>query len=191
MGVAGGLNDNADIPSPIYSYKPNAFGLYNMAGNVSEWVLDVYRPNTPMDADDFRPFRGNIFDTYTTLEDFTLEEKDSTGKLVKRDVTQDELANKNINYRDANVINYSDGDSASLAYYDYGKTTLINDLAHVYKGGSWSDRAYFMSPGTRRFLQAFHASSTIGFRCCMDRLGSQTIKGPAGNYFEGNKKKAR
>lgn len=191
MGVAGGLNDNADIPALIYSYKPNAFGLYNMAGNVSEWVLDVYRPNTPMDAADFRPFRGNVFDTYVTLDDFTLEEKDSTGKLVKRQVTQDELANKNINYRDANVINYLDGDSSSAATYDYGKTTLINDIAHVYKGGSWKDRAYWMSPGTRRFLQAFHTSSSIGFRCCMDRLGSPSLKSPSGNYFFGSKKKSR
>jgi sulfatase modifying factor 1 len=44
MGVAGGLNDNADRPAEVNAYKPNAFGLYNMAGNVSEWVLDVYRP---------------------------------------------------------------------------------------------------------------------------------------------------
>ena len=31
MGVAGGLNDNADKPAEIYSYTPNAFGIYNMA----------------------------------------------------------------------------------------------------------------------------------------------------------------
>lgn len=158
-GLPGGLNDNADIPAPIYSYKPNAFGLYNMAGNVSEWVLDVYRPNTPMDADEFRPFRGNIFDTYTTLEDFTLEEKDSTGKFIKREVTQNELANKNINYRDANVINYSDGDSASLAYYDYGKTNPYQSLAHVYKGGSWSDTGLFHQPRYTSFLTSIPCSS--------------------------------
>ena len=72
-----------------------------------------------------------------------------------------------------------------------GKTTLINDEAHVYKGGSWSDRAYWLSPGTRRFLQASHTSSTIGFRCCMDRLGSPSLKGPSGNRFTGSKKKGR
>lgn len=186
MGVAGGLNDNADIPAPVYSYKPNAFGLYNMAGNVSEWVLDVYRPNTPMDAQDFRPFRGNVFDTYKTLDDFTLEEKDSLGQMTRRQITQEELASKNVDYRDrgANVINYLDGDSISRVEYDYGKTTLINDIAHVYKGGSWSDRAYWMSPGTRRYMQANHTSSTVGFRCCMDRLGSPVgNEKNAGNYF--------
>ena len=40
------------------------------------------------------------------------------------------------------------------------------------KGGSWDDRAYWMSPGTRRFMQANQSSATVGFRCVMDRLGS-------------------
>ncbi len=191
MGVARGLNDNADRPAEIYTYKPNAFGLYNMAGNVSEWVLDVYRPNTPMDADDFNPYRGNVFQTAKTLDDFTLDEKDSLGHIPFRDVTKEELADKLVNYRGANVINYEDGDSTSGATYEYGRTTLINDNAHVYKGGSWNDRAYWLSPGTRRFMQANHTSSTIGFRCCMDRLGSPSLKGPAGNAFYGSKKKSR
>ena len=63
MGVAGHLNDNADVTAPIYSYWPNDYGLYNMSGNVSEWVLDVYRPLTSEDVSDFRPFRGNVFKT--------------------------------------------------------------------------------------------------------------------------------
>ena len=39
MGTAGGLNDRSAIPAPVTSYFPNGFGLYNMSGNVSEWVL--------------------------------------------------------------------------------------------------------------------------------------------------------
>ncbi len=46
MGIAGNLNDEASTPSPVRQYFPNDFGLYNMAGNVSEWCLDVYRPMT-------------------------------------------------------------------------------------------------------------------------------------------------
>ena len=42
MGVSG--NSVTDITGPVRSYWPNDYGLYNMAGNVSEWVLDVYRP---------------------------------------------------------------------------------------------------------------------------------------------------
>ncbi|MGC9352201.1 MAG: SUMF1/EgtB/PvdO family nonheme iron enzyme, partial [Mariniphaga sp.] len=42
MGMAGALNDNADISAPVFSYDPNDYGLYCMAGNVNEWVADVY-----------------------------------------------------------------------------------------------------------------------------------------------------
>ncbi|MBS1739297.1 MAG: SUMF1/EgtB/PvdO family nonheme iron enzyme [Bacteroidetes bacterium] len=187
MGVAGGLNDNADIPAPVFSYKPNAFGLYNMAGNVSEWVLDVYRPLTYQDAAGFRPFRGNVFETYRRVaEDNTLEEKDSLGHLTKREMTPEEIAakrNESFLVHNADARNYIDGDSAFV--YDYGRTTLINNDSRVIKGGSWNDRAYWMSPGTRRFMQANQGSSTVGFRLVMDRMGSadgRNDKG-AGNYF--------
>ena len=63
MGVAGNLNDGASITAPVDSYWPNDNGLYQMAGNVSEWVKDVYRPMTSEEYDDFRPFRGNVFKT--------------------------------------------------------------------------------------------------------------------------------
>jgi sulfatase modifying factor 1 len=34
--------DGASYTVPVTSYAPNAFGLYNMEGNVAEWVLDAY-----------------------------------------------------------------------------------------------------------------------------------------------------
>ena len=43
-GIAGALNDAGFVESFIYEYAPNDFGLYNMAGNVNEWVFDIYRP---------------------------------------------------------------------------------------------------------------------------------------------------
>ncbi|MEC7618318.1 MAG: SUMF1/EgtB/PvdO family nonheme iron enzyme, partial [Bacteroidota bacterium] len=75
MGVAGHLNDNADITAPIYSYWPNDYGLYNMAGNVSEWVSDVYRPLSSEDVDEFRPYRGNVFKTKTLNASGSIDEK--------------------------------------------------------------------------------------------------------------------
>ncbi len=186
MGLAGGLNDNADIPAPIFSYTPNAYGLYNMAGNVSEWVLDTYRPYTA-DLNDFRPFRGNVYETYRRIEeDNSLDDKDTLGHLMTRRMDSTELANyERFDGLDADLRDYGDGDTASMFTYEYGKNTLINNEAKVYKGASWADRAYWMSPGTRRFMHAYKASSTVGFRLVMDRLGSPNGDNSEkpGNYF--------
>jgi sulfatase modifying factor 1 len=190
MGVAGGLNDNADIPGPVYSYAPNGFGLYNMAGNVSEWVLDVYRPTSLQDVNGFRPFRGNEFKKNTYEEDFTMSEKDSLGNLTKVPIDSMNLAGRyDHDYESYDARSAGDGDSTSGFVYDYGKTTLVNNDSRVIKGGSWNDRAYWMSPGTRRFMQANHTSKTVGFRCVMDRLGSPGFNNdPGGNQFSKRKR---
>jgi len=60
-GVGGYLNDKALITAPVRSYQPNDFGLYQMAGNVNEWVQDTYRQTSFEETDDFNPFRGNQF----------------------------------------------------------------------------------------------------------------------------------
>jgi formylglycine-generating enzyme required for sulfatase activity len=52
------------------------------------------------------------------------------------------------------------------------ETSLISDKSRVYKGGSWRDRAYWMSPGARRFLDESQARDDLGFRCAMVRVGS-------------------
>jgi sulfatase modifying factor 1 len=181
MGVAGGLNDRAVYTAPVSSFYPNSFGLYNMSGNVNEWVADVYRPLSLVDVDDVSPFRGNKFqkDFRNTDGEF---EKDSLGRVRRLAVTDEESKSRR-NYQKGNVINYLDGDSLTVGVsYDstagrgYGQTTLISDKSRVIKGGSWNDRPYWLSPGTRRFLEEDQASSTVGFRCAMDRVGS-----PEGN----------
>lgn len=189
MGVAGNLNDGADIPAPVGSYWPNDYGLYNMAGNVSEWVLDVYRPLSYLDFSDYSPYRGNVFKKKMVDFEGFLVEKDSLGHIRYEDVTTEESLTRR-NYRKANNINYRDGDHQSLnlddrnwlsepdksnttdEMYEYGVTSLISDEARVYKGGSWKDRAYWLSPGSRRFLDQNEASSRIDFRCAMSRVGS-------------------
>ncbi len=200
MGVAGNLNDKEPIPAPVKSYWPNDYGLYCMAGNVNEWVLDVYRPQTFQDMDEFRPFRGNVFKALDLNPDGTVKNVDSLGRMRYRDVSPEEAANRR-NYNKAYYINYKDGDLASSienweGTSEYGKTsdrmyyqgentrgdrpndgmtTLVNDRVRVYKGGSWRDRAYWLSPGTRRFLDEASSQSDLGFRCAMEAVGSQTL----------------
>jgi sulfatase modifying factor 1 len=136
-GIAGKLNDGALITSYIYEFPPNDFGLYNMAGNVSEWVLDVYRPMSFQDFDDLNP--------------------------IRRDGYMDETKNEA-----TGVENYN----SDYENNPEGFTSLITDEARVYKGGSWKDVAYWMSPGTRRYLDQDSSTATIGFRCAMIRAGS-------------------
>ena len=213
MGVAGNLNDNADITAPVRSYWPNDYGLYNMAGNVSEWVMDVYRPVIEQTTTtDHRPFRGSVFKTQKRDEDGFIEEKDSLGRITMVNVNVEDNVYRR-NYKKSDNINYNDGDiesqmgidwnnflneqsevdTASVRIdkwnqdakkykdnrtgnsnemYDYGNTTLITDRTRVYKGGSWKDRAYWLVPGTRRFLDQDQSTDAIGFRCAMDRMGA-------------------
>lgn len=189
MGVAGNLNDGADLPAPVGSYWPNDYGLYNMGGNVSEWVLDVYRPMSHELVADYNPYRGNIFTNKVKDINGGIAEKDSLGRIRYEKITDEEAANRK-NYRKADNTNYRDGDFQSTIQndwlageegiettsqmYDYGVTSLISDKARVVKGGSWADGVYYLSPGTRRFLNENESSSTIGFRCAMIRAGSPT-----------------
>lgn len=199
MGVAGYLNDGADITAPVRSYLPNDFGLYNMAGNVSEWVLDTYRQLTFDKVEDFSPFRGNDFenneyDTNGKIQTIgkTNVPKKSKATSGKKD-PYDKQANKYGNITEASPTTPDVIDTTKMPAlkpsFDadergaldpqnldlYGKITLVNDRSKVFKGGSWNDRAYWLNPGTRRYLDQGEASSEIGFRCAMSSVGDPQI----------------
>jgi gliding motility-associated lipoprotein GldJ len=187
MGTAGALNDNASITAPIRSYIPNDYGLFNMAGNVNEWVQDVYRPLTSstlrdVESQDLNPFRGNNFTTIERdAEGQPLLDSDTInpGRLKYKPLDADEIANRR-NFQFSNVIDHRDGDKQSDATYEYGVRSLVSNETRVYKGGAWNDRAYWLSPGARRFLEQDQSTAHIGFRCAMTRTGS-----PGGNIAPG------
>jgi gliding motility-associated lipoprotein GldJ len=119
-GIAGKLNDGAMITNQVYSYAPNDYGLYNMAGNVNEWVYDVYRPLSFQDFDDLNPIRRDGF-----LDPSSSYDKKPEGTRS-------------------------------------GYNSMIDDHVRVYKGGSWKDIPYWLSAGTRRYLEEDSATSTNG-----------------------------
>lgn len=176
MGVSGGLNDAYTITAPVDAFAPNDFGLYNMAGNVNEWVLDVYRETSFQELTEYNSFRGNIYTTPVRGEDGGFE-IDSLGCIKVEYKASDDRRN------------VKDGDFASTIRTDFPLDTTgvenpkidptdilaprISDKSRVYKGGSWNDRIYWINPSSRRFLDQDKCSSTIGFRCAMSTLGDQ------------------
>lgn len=199
MGVAGYLNDGADITAPVNAYMPNDFGLYNMAGNVSEWVLDTYRQMSFDKVEDFSPFRGNDFENNKYDTNGKIETLGKSNMPIKVNATSgkkdpySEHANKYGNITELSPTTPDPIDTTKMPVlkptFDadqrgaldpqnldlYGKITLVNDRSKVYKGGSWNDRAYWLNPGTRRYLDQGEASSEIGFRCAMSSVGDPQI----------------
>ena len=49
------MDDGAAYTAPVYSYWPNDFGLYNMAGNVSEWTQSSYNESAYSFVHDMNP----------------------------------------------------------------------------------------------------------------------------------------
>ncbi len=134
-GIAGWSDDGADITNEVKSYDPNDYGLYDMAGNVAEWVADVYRPIVDDEFNDFNYFRGNVYTKnaideegmvkVVTPEDIVYDTL-STGKLVARNlpgeilqvpVDQEETYLRT-NFDKSNEINFRDGDKRSSRYFE-------------------------------------------------------------------------
>ena len=199
-GIAGWSETGSGITSAVRSYPPNDFGLYGMAGNVAEWVADVYRPIIDADANDFNYYRGNVYFAPSIDENgkvLTVDPESATfdnlpGSL-KQEVENEDSIDR-VNYSTGDNRDYNDGDRNSVRNFSLDgevssmynspteedmseeRTTLINNEARVYKGGSWIDRAYYLDPAQRRFLPENMTTNFIGFRCAMSYLGESRIK---------------
>lgn len=138
------MTDAYMITAPVKEFWPNDFGLYNMSGNVSEWTQDTYRVLAYEDVDDFNPYRR------------------AGETKIRPDAWLDDFR-----YRENETLLFNPDPNQQLE--------SVNDRfdnVKVYRGGSWADVAYYLSPGARRFFDADSATATIGFRCAMVRTGS-------------------
>ncbi|MCB4807676.1 gliding motility lipoprotein GldJ [Tamlana sp. 62-3] len=143
-GIAGWSDDGADITNAVKSYEPNDFGLYDMAGNVAEWVADVYRPIVDDEFNDFNYYRGNVYTKNALNEDGTVKvittddiiyDTLSNGKIIARNLPGEILqvpVDENetylrTNFDKSNEINFRDGDRRSSREFgnfeDEGKTS--------------------------------------------------------------------
>ncbi len=134
-GIAGWSDDGADITAEVKSYPPNDFGLYDMAGNVAEWVADVYRPIVDDEFNDFNYYRGNVYTKHAIGPDGTVEvvgvddiiyDTLSNGKVVARNlpgeivtvpITEEDTYLRS-NFSVSDNRNFRDGDRSSTRYYE-------------------------------------------------------------------------
>ncbi|MFV8336484.1 gliding motility lipoprotein GldJ [Flavobacterium sp. RSP29] len=138
-GIAGWSDDGADITNEVKKYPANDFGLYDMAGNVAEWVQDVYRPIIDNEANDFNYFRGNQYTKNKIGADGKVEivtaanmkfDTLSNGRIVARrfpgQIAQVPVDEKETylrqNFDKSDNTNYRDGDKQSTRYYNFGSS---------------------------------------------------------------------
>jgi len=134
-GIAGWSDDGADITNKVKSYDPNDHGLYDMAGNVAEWVADVYRPIVDDEFNDFNYYRGNVYTknainddgsvkivtpeeiVYDTLSNGKVIARNLPGEILQVPVDENETYLRT-NFDRSNEINFRDGDKRSSRRFD-------------------------------------------------------------------------
>ena len=160
-GIAGWSDDGADITIQVKAYPPNDFGVYDMAGNVAEWVSDVYRPIIDDEANDFNYYRGNVYQkavigedgraevispdqlVYDTMPNGKVLLKRIPGQLKLQDIDEEETFLRQ-NFTQTDNRNYRDGDVPSSRIYADLQGSTKEEIAKDYPGST----AMYSAPDT-------------------------------------------
>ncbi len=159
-GITGWSDDGADITNQVASYEANAFGLYDMAGNVAEWVADIYRPIVDDEFNDFNYYRGNDYKKFAIGEDGkakvatepkykTLSNGKNIAVVLPGELEKTNLEDSDVRYRTqfdrSYNLNFRDGDYSSSRNYSaserrYNRADNENgDTRLMYKSPSYKD----------------------------------------------------
>jgi len=148
-GIAGWSDDGADITAEIKTYEPNDYGLYDMAGNVAEWVADVYRPIVDDEFNDFNYYRGNVYTKNDINEDGTVKlvttedivyDTLSNGKIIARDLpgeivsvpVDEKETYLRTQFSTSDNRDFRDGDKRSTRYYTTFGDEEVSDTKRMY-----------------------------------------------------------
>lgn len=147
-GLAGWSDDKGDITVAVKTYPPNDFGLYDMAGNVAEWVADVYRPIIDDEISDFNYYRGNVYMKhaidkdgkqvvvttenvkYDTLPNGKIIARNLPGNLATIPIDSSETYLR-YNFTHSDNRSYHDGDKASTRNYRGQDEIMTADADYV------------------------------------------------------------
>ncbi len=185
-GIAGWSDDGADITIQVKQYPPNDFGVYDMAGNVAEWVSDVYRPIVDDEASDFNYYRGNIYLKevigedgkavvispdqlqYDTLPNGKVLLKRIPGQLEKVDIDDEETFLRQ-NFTKSDNRNYRDGDLGSTRDYRLGSNPEL-DLEKTADGRPITSTMYDAPSHKLEFKD----DGTVDYKRSIDKSNDRT-----------------
>jgi gliding motility-associated lipoprotein GldJ len=175
-GIAGWSDDGADITNEVKKYPANDFGLYDMAGNVAEWVADVYRPIVDNEANDFNYFRGNLYTKnkigadgkieivtkdniqYDTLSNGRIIARNLPGEIAQVPVDEQETYLRQ-NFDKSDNINYRDGDKQSTKYYNFGSSDSDDEKSKQEKSMYNSPRHNVTTDSLGKMVRKYDASN--------------------------------